>query len=106
MKDSARKAMFYRYGKLSSTNDPKTIKLLNENNRLTQGYYDTHFTPFENSLIAKGSSAGEVYGHVFGNHNVTTRQKMMAKKALINQSKTNGNDKENALKYLKEMRKL
>jgi hypothetical protein len=25
---------------------------------------------------------------------------------LINQSKTNGNDKENALKYLKEMRKL
>ena len=85
MKDSARKAMFYRYGKLSSSTDPKVIEHLEKNNRLSQGYYDTNFTAFENFLIAKGSSAGEVYGHVFGNHNVTPQQKSMANQALINQ---------------------
>ena len=97
--------MFYNFGKLQSSTDPKVIEHLEKNNRLSQRYYDNNFTPFENFLMAKGGSAGEVYSHVFRTSYVTPQQKSMANKALINQSKTNGVNKENALKYLKEMKK-
>ena len=68
--------------KEQTTNDPKIIEKLKANNRNDQWYYNTHFTPFENFLIAQGESAGEVYGYVYGNHYVTPEQRKMAKEAL------------------------
>ena len=82
-KGSGTSMKYFVYGKEQTTNDPKIIEKLKANNRNEQGYYNRHFTPFENFLIAQGESAGEVYGHVYGNHYVTPEQRKMAKEALI-----------------------
>ncbi len=61
-KGSGTSMKYFAHGKEQTTNDPKIIRKLKANNRNEQGYYNTHFTPFENFLIAQGESAGEVYG--------------------------------------------
>tara|TARA_B100001123_G_C14947943_1_gene882513 strand:- start:414 stop:794 length:381 start_codon:yes stop_codon:yes gene_type:complete len=81
-KGSGTSMKYFAYGKEQTTNDPKIIEKLKANNRNDQWYYNTHFTPFENFLIAQGESAGEVYGYVYGNHYVTPEQRKMAKEAL------------------------
>lgn len=108
MNDNQRKAMFakyYQYGVLKSTDDPRIVSKLKENDKTSQSYYEHNLTPFENYMIAKGSSAGEVYTHVFGNYYVTPHQKHLAKSALESQSKTGGySTYANATRYLKMLK--
>jgi len=108
-KGSGTSMKYFTHGKEQTTNDPKIIRKLKANNRNEQGYYNTHFTPFENFLIAQGESAGEVYGHVYGNHYVTPEQRKMAKEALHYEKQqylraNQGIDNE-ATMYLEKLRK-